>query len=79
MTVDVLISLKTLADVDGSPGDPVPCQVDTPNGLYNGKDSTSFSLELHRDHEVNVLARGDVHPLWKTQWEVSIVRRDDQL
>lgn len=79
VTADVLISLRTLADVDGSPGDPVSCQVDTPNGLYNGNESTRFSLELHRDHEVDVLARGDVHPLWKTQWEVSIVRRDDQL
>ena len=78
VTVDVVISLKTLADVDASPGDSVPCRVDAPGGAHSGNENTVFSVELRRDEEVEVLACGDVHPLWKTQWEVSIVRRNDQ-
>lgn len=76
--VDVVVSLKALADVDASPTDAIPCQVVTPHGVFSEKKETTFTTELGPGKEIDIEACGQVHPHWKTQWEVSISRTVDQ-
>ena len=73
---DVVISLKALADVDASPTDAIPCEVAAPNGVYRGEDKAVFSTELSANQQIDVEARGQVHPQWKTQWEIAVARSE---
>ena len=74
--VDVVVSLKALADVDASPTDAVPCEVTTPTGIHRGPKKATFTTELRVNEEVDIEARGQVHPRWKTQWEIAVVRSE---
>ena len=70
--VDVVVSLKALADADASPTDAVPCEVSTPEGTHRGEKEAVFTTELRSEKAVDIEARGRVHPHWKTQWEISV-------
>lgn len=76
VTVEVVVSLKALADVDASPTDAVPCEVTTPDGTHCGKERVTFTTELRADRDIAIEARGKVHSHWKTQWEISISRQE---
>ena len=76
-TVDVTISLKALADVDGKATDSIRCKVTGPEGMQEGADRVTFRAELHRNEEINVNACGRVHPRWKTQWEIAVNKSEE--
>ena len=76
-TVDVTVSLKALADIDARAADSIQCEVSGPtrNRLDSPKKrhrTDGLALKLRRGENVDVVARGRVHPQWKTQWEISI-------
>lgn len=71
-TVDVTISLKALADVDGKPTDSIRCEVIGPERVQEAPDSVTFRTDLRRNEEIEFTAHGQVHPRWKTQWEIAI-------
>ena len=70
----VSVSLAVLADANASPSDPVPCEVRTPDGVESDLDVVTFDLELHEGRSVDVEARARVHPLWRSQWKVTVER-----
>ena len=76
-TVDVAISLKALADVDGKAADSIRCEVTGPEGVQEGADRVTFRTELRRNEEIDVQACGRVHPRWKTQWEIAIDKGEE--
>ena len=76
--VDVTISLKALADVDGKAADPIRCEVEGPGeslGEENGR--STLRTRLRHNEEVDVSARGRVHPGWKTQWEITLCKSEN--
>ena len=81
-TVDVTVSLKALADVDARATDSILCEVNGPAenrlALPKKRDGTGgIALKLNRGENVDVTARGRVHPQWKTQWEISIDKHEE--
>ena len=74
--VDMTLSLKALGDADMRALDAVPCKVSIADGTHQGQDKVSFTAELCRNEEIEVTACGQVHPRWKTQWEISVVRHE---
>ena len=75
-TVDVTVSLRALADADAKASDSIRCEVTGPLGTAGNPrragDGVRLTLELRHDANVDVMARGRVHPRWKTQWEISV-------
>ena len=75
--VDVIISLKTLADTEASPADFLPCRLKVPNAVYDEKNRARFTANVSRQEAIVVEACGRVHPIWKTQWEIGVVRSQE--
>lgn len=76
--VDVTISLKALADVDGKAADPIQCEVEGPGELLSEENGRpTLRTTLRHNEERDVSARGRVHPGWKTQWEITLCKSDD--
>ena len=74
--VDITIGLRTLVDTEARVADSIGCEVRGPDGLYKSEDQVTFQAILVRDREIDVSARGLVHPQWKTRWEVKVHRRE---
>ena len=76
VSVEVAVSLKALTDVDGSPTDALPCEIAALGGVYGGREKATFVTELYAGKEIDIQARGEVHPQWKTQWEIAVTKVD---
>lgn len=76
--VDVMIDLKALVDVDGKAADPIQCEVTGPGELHEEEtDRTRLRTTLRCNEEVDVSARGRVHPRWKTEWQITIRKTEE--
>ena len=73
---DVKFSCKALADVDGSPRDYVPCEVENSGRIRRGDANATLTIELCQGETVDAEARARVHPQWKTIWDIEIVRKE---
>ena len=76
VSVDVMISLKTLADTEASPADFLPCRLTVPNTVIDEHGRAMFTATLSRNKAIEVEAHGRVHTSWKTQWEIAVVRSE---
>ena len=76
--MDVMIDLKALVDVDGKAADPIQCEVTGPGELHEEEtDRTRLRTTLRCNEEVDVSARGRVHPRWKTEWQITIRKTEE--
>ena len=76
VVADVRFSCKALADVDGSPRDYVPCEVENSGRIRRGGANATLTIELRQGETVDAEARARVHPQWKTIWDIEIVRKE---
>ena len=76
-TVDVTITLKALADVDETAADSIRCKVTGPGELHEEAGRTKLRMALRHGKEINVNACGEVHPRWKTLWEIAIDKAEE--
>ena len=76
VSVDVMLSLKTLADTEARPADFLPCELTVPNTIIDENGRAMFTAILSRNNSIDVEASGRVHPCWKTQWEIAVVRSE---
>ena len=77
VAIDVIVSLKTLSDTEASPADILPCKLRVPKAMYDEKNRAQFTANISRNKAIKVEACGRVHPTWKTQWDIAVVRREE--
>lgn len=70
----VTISLRALADADGTRSDLLPCEIAADGQSHRGLESASLTTRLRRGRRTIFRARGRVHRAWKTKWELEVTR-----
>ena len=77
VSVDLRLSLAVLADDDDRPMDAHAPEVTVQDHVVRGTgEKTIVTLSLKRDDPIRGEARAEVHPAWKTRWEVAIARSE---
>ena len=70
----VTVSLRALADADGTRGDVVPCEITADGQSQRGEERASLTTTLRKGQSSIFTARGRVHRAWKTKWEIEVTR-----
>ena len=74
--INLVLALAVLADDVERPIDALPPKVTVREQVRRGStDRTVLPLTLTRATPIHGHARADVHPAWKTRWEISVERR----